>query len=108
MKIGVLDTLGISVLGLAVVFLMLVILMVMIYILTAIIRKFSKPAAEAPAPAAEPAPAKLAPGSCGEVQVFDVPDATAAMIMAIVADKMGTPLNELRFISIKEAEDEKK
>ena len=26
----------------------------------------------------------------------------AAMLMAIVADKMGKPLNELRFISIKE------
>ena len=29
---------------------------------------------------------------------------TAAMMMAIVADKMGKPLNELRFISIKEVE----
>ena len=27
---------------------------------------------------------------------------TAAMLMAIVADKTGKPLNELRFISIKE------
>ena len=27
---------------------------------------------------------------------------TAAMVMAIVADKMGKPINELRFISIKE------
>ena len=27
---------------------------------------------------------------------------SAAMLMAIVADKTGTPLNELRFISIKE------
>ena len=108
MKVSVPETLGISVLGLAVVFMMLIILMIMIYILTAIIRKLSRPAAEAPAPGAEPAPAKLAPGSCGEVQVFDVPDATAAMIMAIVADKMGAPLNELRFISIKEAEDERK
>jgi len=26
------------------------------------------------------------------------------MLMAIVADKMGKPLNELRFISIKEVE----
>ena len=32
----------------------------------------------------------------------DVNPKTAAMIMAIVADKMGKPLNELRFISIKE------
>ena len=27
---------------------------------------------------------------------------TAAMLMAIVADKLGKPLNELRFISIRE------
>ena len=32
----------------------------------------------------------------------DVEPKTAAMLMAIVADKMGKPLNELRFISIKE------
>ena len=63
-------------------------------------------AAEAKAPpAAAPASAaaqKLAPGSAGHVKLFDVPDKEAAMIMAIVADKMQKPLNELHFISIKE------
>jgi hypothetical protein len=29
------------------------------------------------------------------------------MIMAIVADSTGTPLNELRFVSIKKVEEEK-
>ena len=58
-----------------------------------------KPAAPA-APAAPSAPP--APGSAGEIKLFDVPDKEAAMIMAIVADKMGKPLNELRFKSIKE------
>ena len=43
-----------------------------------------------------------APGSAGAVQIYDVEPKTAAMLMAIVADKMGKPLNELRFISIKE------
>ncbi|MFQ7030093.1 MAG: OadG family transporter subunit [Christensenellales bacterium] len=43
-----------------------------------------------------------APGSCGSVKLFDVPDKEAAMIMAIVADKLETPLNELKFVSIKE------
>lgn len=46
--------------------------------------------------------AKLAPGSAGHVKLYDVPDKEAAMIMAIVADKMQKPLNELHFISIKE------
>lgn len=62
-------------------------------------------AAKAAAPAAAPAeaPAKpLAPGSAGELKMYDVEPKTAAMIMAIVADKLQKPLNELRFISIKE------
>ena len=59
--------------------------------------------AAAPAvPAAPAAPKAVAPGSAGELKLHDVKPKTAAMLMAIVADKMGKPLNELRFISIKE------
>ena len=54
---------------------------------------------EAPAPVAE---APKAPGSAGQLKLHDVEPKTAAMLMAIVADKMGKPINELRFISIKE------
>ena len=43
-----------------------------------------------------------APGTAGQIKLHNVEPKTAAMIMAIVADKMGKPLNELRFISIKE------
>lgn len=46
----------------------------------------------------------VAPGSAGQVKIHNVEPKVAAMLMAIVADKMGKPLNELRFISIKEAE----
>lgn len=64
--------------------------------------KAAKAAAAEAAPVAA-APAKpLAPGSAGELKMYDVEPKTAAMLMAIVADKMGKPLNELRFISIKE------
>ncbi len=56
----------------------------------------------APAAAEVKAELPLAPGSAGHVKLFDVPDKEAAMIMAIVADKMQKPLNELHFISIKE------
>ena len=45
-----------------------------------------------------------APGSAGKLKLHNVEPKTAAMLMAIVADKMGKPLNELRFISIKEVE----
>ena len=64
---------------------------------------------EAPAAAAAPAVVEeeasepaVAPGTAGELKLHDVSPKTAAMLMAIVADKMGKPLNELRFISIKE------
>ena len=62
-------------------------------------------AAPAAAPVAAAAPAAttaVAPGSAGQLKLYDVPPKTAAMIMAIVANQMGKPLNELRFISIKE------
>ena len=44
----------------------------------------------------------VAPGSAGQVKLNSVEPKTAAMLMAIVASKMNKPLNELRFISIKE------
>ena len=54
------------------------------------------------APAATDPVSAAAPGTAGQLKLYDTPPKTAAMIMAIVADKMGKPLNELRFISIKE------
>ena len=60
------------------------------------------PEAPAAAPVAAPAAGDAAPGTAGQLKLYDTPPKTAAMIMAIVADKMGKPLNELRFISIKE------
>ena len=66
-------------------------------------QKAAAPVAEAPAaPAAAPVSAEPAPGSAGKLKLHDVEPKTAAMLMAIVADKMGKPINELRFISIKE------
>ena len=59
------------------------------------------PAAPAAAPKAE-ANAPAAPGAAGRLKLHDVEPKTAAMLMAITADKLGKPLNELRFISIKE------
>ena len=56
-------------------------------------------AAEVPVPVEAP---KTAPGSAGKLKLYDTEPKTAAMHMAIVADKLGKPINELRFISIKE------
>ena len=49
-----------------------------------------------------PTKAQPAPGAAGQLKLYDTDPKTAAMIMAIVANKLGKPLNELRFISIKE------
>ena len=92
-------------LGYIVVFIGLFLLMIVVIILGKIMTaKNAKEAASAPvAPAAPAAPAAApAPGSAGKLKLYDTPDKEAAMIMAIVANQMGRPLNELRFISIKE------
>ena len=73
------------------------------------IRKRFAPKAKESAQAAVPIPAEaaekpVAPGSAGQIKLHGVPPKTAAMVMAIVANKMGKPINELRFISIKEVE----
>ena len=65
-------------------------------------KKEAAPAASHPS--AEQKTAPVAPGAAGEVKLYNVPPKTAAMLMAIVADKTGKPLNELRFISIQEVE----
>ena len=52
----------------------------------------------------EPVLQATAPGSAGQIKLHNVEPKIAAMAMAIVADKMGKPLNELRFISIREVE----
>lgn len=58
---------------------------------------------EVPAPVVE---VPTAPGTAGKLKLYDTPPKTAAMLMAIVAEKTGKPLNELRFISIKEVEEQ--
>ena len=108
-NIGILDAGVIALLGYAVVFFGLILLMCVVTVMGKIfMAKDAKAAKAAPAPAVSAAPAApaveapKAPGSAGQLKLHDVEPKTAAMIMAIVADKMGKPLNELRFISIKE------
>lgn len=105
-NIGILDAGIVALLGYAVVFFGLILLMIVTMIVgkifTAAEKKPAKTETAAPAPAAEPVPVEAAPGSAGHLKLYDVEPKTAAMLMAIVAEKMGKPLNELRFISIKE------
>ena len=109
----------VAVLGYSVVFFGLVLLMLVI---TAMGKAFMAKDAKAAKAAAAPAPkataaapvavsavadpvSDAAPGTAGQLKLYDTPPKTAAMIMAIVAHQMGKPLNELRFISIKEVKD---
>ncbi len=117
-NLGVGPAAVLALLGYAVVFFGLILLMCVVIVMGKIfIAKDKKAAAKgaaavkAAAPAAAPVAASApaasaapvaAPGSAGQLKLYDVPPKTAAMIMAIVANQMGKPLNELRFISIKE------
>ncbi len=91
-------------LGYGVVFLGLILLMTVVVIVG---KLFTGSASKPKETAAEEVPAEVpaapeAPGAAGQLKLHDVDPKIAAMLMAIVADKMGKPINELRFISIKE------
>ena len=109
----------VALLGYAVVFFGLILLMLVVMAMGKIfIARDKKLAAQTAAKEAEmsavpvaphtkgeiqlPAKSQPAPGTAGTLKLYDVAPKTAAMIMAIVANKMGKPLNEQRFISIKE------
>ena len=101
-----------SLIGMSVVFFALVLLMCIIKIMTVVGDRAVK--RSAPAPAGIPAPdtaapvlslkltGPTAPGSAGELKLYDTDPRIAAMLMAIVADELQAPLNELRFLSIRE------
>ena len=116
-NLGVGPAAVLALLGYAVVFFGLILLMCVVIVMGKIFIAKDKKAAEkgaaalkaaaaapvAAAPAAAaPVAEAVAPGTAGQLKLYDVPPKTAAMIMAIVANQMGKPLNELRFISIKE------
>ena len=99
----------IALLGYLVVFLGLVMLMVVVMVMGKIMvarAKKAQAAAVVEAAPVEAAPAAEAPGTAGELKLYDTDPRDAAMIMAIVADTLGKPLNQLRFISIKEVKED--
>lgn len=115
-EISILDALIISAVGIAIVFAVLVILMGIIMLMGLIADKspaiaaklpklpkfsFGKKKEKATESVGADADAEPAPGTCGELLLVRTEERDAAMIMAIVADTLGTPLNELRFKSIK-------
>lgn len=125
-NISLVEALGISILGFTIVFVVLAVLILVVKIISSVMGEKPKapasaasPIPSAPARTAAPAPkaapvsasavptasgsaAPTAPGSAGGCELHNVDPKVAAMLMAIVADKMGVPLNELRFRSIRE------
>ena len=103
-------------LGMSVVFLGLILLMWVVKAMSKIMIKQQAKLAEtaekeasvvkAPEPAPAPVKAAPAPGTAGELKLYNTDPRDAAMIMAIVADATGKPLNELRFKSIREIKEE--
>lgn len=99
----------IALLGYLVVFLGLVMLMVVVMVMGRIMVARAKKAQAAAAVEVAPveaAPKAEAPGTAGELKLYDTDPRDAAMIMAIVADTLQKPLNQLRFISIKEVKED--
>ena len=109
-RIGILEAGVTALLGYAVVFFGLVLLMAVVMGLGKVMTaKTAKPAAPAaPAVQAQPVPETPkaeAKGTAGTILLHDVPEREAAMVMAVVAHRLGKPLNQLRFKSIREVKD---
>lgn len=102
--------LEVSLFGILMVFLLLIILAVLIMIISRVVRLGENLAGKKNAVSDEPAPVQQSaaagtplPGtqSQGTLELDGVDEPTAAVIMAIVSDESGIPLNRLLFKSIK-------
>ncbi len=113
LKMPLTDALATSLIGIITVIIILAVIAVLIILVSKVIRAIegktaSKAPAEAPAvsaPVGVPMPAGM---NQGRLELVDTDEKTAAVIMAIVSNKSGIPLNRLSFKSIKLLEDEKK
>ncbi len=112
LKMPLTDAFAVSLIGISTVVLILAVIACLILLVSKAIRSIEaaaakkKPvaAAEAAAPASSgvPMPAGM---NQGELELIGTDEKTAAIIMAIVSDKSGIPLNRLSFKSIKLMED---
>ncbi len=98
------DVLLISLVGFATVFVVLVLLMAIISLISKLFGEQKKKKTSAPVQQSAPTPVAndVIVDSYTGVKLIGVSDKDAAILMAIVADKLNKPLENLRFISIKE------
>ena len=120
MKMPLFEALMTSLVGIVTVICILAIIAILIILVSKVIRGVENAAAKKKANAAPvavtPAASTAKPTgvipvagvSQGTIDLVNVDEKTAAIIMAIVSDKSGIPLNRLSFKSIKLVEDEKK
>ncbi len=106
------DALLLALIGMSIVFGVLILLMAIIWVmgklvekLPAILAKMSKVFKKKKGQEESTEEAPKAKGTCGELVLINTEERDAAMIMAIVADSTGIPLNELRFKSIKRVDE---
>ena len=112
LKMPLTDALAVSLIGIVTVILILAVISGLILLVSKAIRVIenkanSKKTAAVPeqaasAPAGVPMPAGM---NQGELELIGTDEKTAAIIMAIVSDKSGIPLNRLAFKSIRLMED---
>ena len=111
LKMPLTDALAVSVIGILTVILILAVIASLIILVSKAIRSIEAAAAKkkpvatesaAPAPTGIPMPDGM---NQGELELIGTDEKTAAIIMAIVSDKSGIPLNRLSFKSIKLMED---
>ena len=113
LKMPLADALSVSLIGITTVICILAVIAGLIILVSKAIRAIeskanSKKAVAAPeqtasAPAGVPMPDGM---NQGELELIGTDEKTAAIIMAIVSDKSGIPLNRLAFKSIRLMEDE--
>ncbi len=114
LKMPLTDALATSVIGIVTVIAILAVIALLIILVSKVIRAVEGVATKK-APEAVTAPAAAAPAGVpmpagmnqGELELINTDEKTAAVIMAIVSDKSGIPLNRLSFKSIKLVEDKK-
>jgi len=110
-SLAVTDSLILSLIGFLVVFIALIALIVVIKVLT-VLSERGKVATQIDSDQQEnllhaPGSTAMVPaaGSSGAVDLYNVDDHSAALIMAIVADRLKAPLNTLRFKSIRQIDE---
>ena len=111
LKMPLSEALAVSAIGITTVILILAIIAILILLVSKAIRAIEAKATKAPAagaPAAVTPAAAAVPGmSQGQVELIDTDEKEAAVIMAIVSNKTGIPLERLSFKSIKLIDEKK-